>query len=355
MDSELGLFPWKDFDHDQPLSRPSRKYAPRQVQITGRSRLKLSYGRAGNVMLKSSEWPELSFPEEEARALRNAYSRANVILEYGSGGSTVLAANMSGKFVVSVESDRRWAQRLQSHIDAENTASPAIVYHADIGPTGDWGRPLDDAYWPRFHIYPLAIWSQPFFRHPDVVLIDGRFRTACFITVLARITRPVIVLFDDYRERKPYHTVEQWVEPHQMVGRMALFDVRPGLVEVNDIASFNEALAQVTYSKRKTFYDLSAVEANRQRIEDRFHEVETLKSENRQLEMDLSEQQAQIIYLNSQKYQLEQNISECRKRIKKTIKWSVLVGAPVILLLSPIILCFLAVKQIKESVFSKLR
>lgn len=39
--------------------------------------------------------PALSFPPAEAEAVRRAYA-AEVVLEYGSGGSTVLAAAMPG-------------------------------------------------------------------------------------------------------------------------------------------------------------------------------------------------------------------------------------------------------------------
>lgn len=41
-------------------------------------------------------------PPAEAEALRMAYEEAEVILEYGSGGSTVVAAELPGKHVTSV-------------------------------------------------------------------------------------------------------------------------------------------------------------------------------------------------------------------------------------------------------------
>jgi hypothetical protein len=56
--------------------------------------------------------PELTLPEAEAATIRAAYERAGVILEYGSGGSTVLGAEL-GKRVLSVESDKAWAQMMR--------------------------------------------------------------------------------------------------------------------------------------------------------------------------------------------------------------------------------------------------
>ena len=169
--------------------------------------------------------PELSFPEEEGSFLRGAYEQARVILEYGSGGSTVLAASMPGKLVFSVESDRRWAQDLQFHLDAGGYPSPVVVHHADIGETGSWGRPLHPRQWTRFHHYPMDIWDKPWFRHPDLVLIDGRFRTACFAMTRLRIEKPVTVLFDDYAGRARSHMVEEFGGAPRMVGRMAVFEL----------------------------------------------------------------------------------------------------------------------------------
>jgi predicted O-methyltransferase YrrM len=66
-----------------------------------------------------------------------------VILEYGSGGSTVLASEMPGKTVFSVDSDRRWARNLQSYLDQAETNSPVHLHHSSIGKTGKWCRPVD--------------------------------------------------------------------------------------------------------------------------------------------------------------------------------------------------------------------
>jgi hypothetical protein len=171
--------------------------------------------------------PVLSMTEDEAREIRIAYRTARVILEYGSGGSTMVASRLPGKLVFSVESDPNWARQVQLAIDARNLPSPAILYPVDIGPVGLWGRPVDTRDWKKFYDYPSRIWSEPFFRHPDVVLIDGRFRAACLAVTLSRITRPVTVLFDDYARRPAYHVVEDLVGRPRKAGRMAVFEVDP--------------------------------------------------------------------------------------------------------------------------------
>lgn len=192
-------------------------------------------------------WPELSFPLEEMQLVRRVYDSAHIILEYGSGGSTILASEQPAKLVFSVESDHAWAIRLQHEIDLRNLPSPALVYHVDIGPTGNWGRPLSPEAWTRFYRYPLAIWDEPFFRQPDVVLIDGRFRPACLMAVLLRTQKPVTVLFDDYTERPAYHSVEAFLKPTEMVGRMAVFDVEPRPFDPSETGAIMDHFFRATY------------------------------------------------------------------------------------------------------------
>lgn len=196
----------------------------------------------------------LTFPAAEADFLTKAYAQAKVILEYGSGGSTKLAASQPGKLVFSVESDLNWARRLQQEIDADAPPSPAILYPVDIGPTGEWGRPLTPEHWHRFHHYPLSIWEEPFFRHPDLVLIDGRFRTACFLITCLKITKPVTLLFDDYVNRPLYHQVEEIAAPVKTVGRMAQFDLTPGLIGLDRIGLILDLINRATYAKHTPNY-----------------------------------------------------------------------------------------------------
>ncbi|NYS26222.1 hypothetical protein HUK65_14600 [Rhodobacteraceae bacterium 2376] len=191
---------------------------------------------------------ELTFPAAEAAHLRAAQAGAGVILEYGSGGSTWVAARLPGKMIFSVESDRAWALRLQLALDRARLPSPVVVHHVDIGPTGAWGRPRSDAAWAQFHRYPLDIWDQPFFRHPDLVLIDGRFRAACLASVALRITRPVTVLFDDYTDRPAYHTVERFAQPVRTIGRMAEFALVPGMIGAADLTSVIGFYARASYA-----------------------------------------------------------------------------------------------------------
>lgn len=177
----------------------------------------------------------VSMPDAEAAHLLEAYRQARVILEYGSGGSTRVASQMPGKYVLSVESDRKWARNLRREIAAAQPKSPVTVHYVDIGTTAAWGRVTDDSHWRDFHRYSNGIWDEPFFRHPDVVLIDGRFRVACLMTAMLRTQRPLRVLFDDYADREKYHRAEMVTRPRRMIGRMAEFHITPGMIRPQDM------------------------------------------------------------------------------------------------------------------------
>jgi predicted O-linked N-acetylglucosamine transferase (SPINDLY family)/glycosyltransferase involved in cell wall biosynthesis len=171
--------------------------------------------------------PENSFPSEVAELVINTYSSANTILEYGTGGSTIIAANMTGKTVYGVENDREWAANMSRVIEKENFANKPLIHYVDIGETGKWAKPLNKDKWKSYPSYATSIWKHEEFQDPDVVLIDGRLRTSCLLWVLKKAKKKTTVLFDDYKERPYYHVVERLIKPEKIVGRMAVFYVDP--------------------------------------------------------------------------------------------------------------------------------
>jgi hypothetical protein len=173
------------------------------------------------------ERPVLTLPGAEADALRAAYQAAAVILEYGTGGSTTVAAELPGRTVFSVESSEPWLDKMMEWFNQNPPKARLNLHLANIGKTRDWGFPVDHKGIYRWSGYPVSVWEREDFQHPDTVLIDGRFRLACALTVLFRITRPVTVLIDDYIDRPGYHKIETLVGAAEMVGRMARFTFTP--------------------------------------------------------------------------------------------------------------------------------
>lgn len=179
--------------------------------------------------------PVLTLPPEEAKVLRSAYATANVILEYGSGGSTAIAAAMPDKTIFSVENDIGWSKNLQKWFTDFPPAANVNIHTVNIGPTREWGLPADESGWRKYYHYPTSVWDRPDFKHPDLILIDGRFRAACFVTAALRITEPVTVLWDDYLTRRAYHEVERYIPKTSLHGRMARFDLTPGTLSLDNL------------------------------------------------------------------------------------------------------------------------
>ena len=187
--------------------------------------------------------PELTLPDAEAKAVRASYAAADTILEYGAGGSTVMAAEMAGKRVFSIESDKAWVGKMKAWFKAHPPVADVHVIHAEIGPTVDWGHPQDDRSWKRFARYPLSIWEGARLGQPDVVLVDGRFRIGCALATAFHTQKPLELLFDDYKNREHYHAVEKFIgAPTEMIGRLARFNVKPTPVPVDRLLRVIKAM-----------------------------------------------------------------------------------------------------------------
>jgi protein O-GlcNAc transferase len=161
---------------------------------------------------------KIMMPKMEASRLNQEYQRAGRILEFGTGGSTCLASEL-GKTVFSVESDRNWADQVAS-------VSGAKIHYVDIGPTKDLGYPADRSQIHKWIDYPMNVWERNDFEHPDLILVDGRFRVACFLVAAMRIRKPTRVLFDDFH-RAEYQVVSRLFPAKEMCGRLAVFDLEP--------------------------------------------------------------------------------------------------------------------------------
>lgn len=146
--------------------------------------------------------------------------RARRYMEFGSGGSTVLASRMVEK-VATVESDPLWIGRvLREAGENRNRIHPILV---DVGPVGALGYPSDTrtrALWPNYHEEPWGRLGRTDF---DLYLVDGRFRVACFLQVLLRAKPDARILVHDYRPRPHYHVMERVGRLEREVGSLALF------------------------------------------------------------------------------------------------------------------------------------
>jgi hypothetical protein len=138
----------------------------------------------------------------EKRLFAKYLDSANNYFEFGSGGSTVWAAARPNiQTITSIESDSKYCKIVQ---DAAPRANVQWVY---IGHVKDCGNPSDRSQIERWHNYYDSYADRQV--EPDLVLIDGRFRVACALTVFfhSNTNEKQIVMIHDFRVRPYYHSI----------------------------------------------------------------------------------------------------------------------------------------------------
>lgn len=160
--------------------------------------------------------------------LQKKLGDCKVFLEFGAGGSTIFAAKQGVSSIFSVESDRSFLAAVSDRLTQNEGMQPQFFpVFVDLGPTGDWGFPTDKSTSDKWPNYCVKVWEDLRLNdnHPDVVLIDGRFRVACFLSCLVFAREGCTILFDDYVDRPNYHVIEKFLMPVSTAGRMAEFIV----------------------------------------------------------------------------------------------------------------------------------
>ena len=185
----------------------------------------------GNRVRRFDVPMEPHFDEYSTQYFRDQLSKARNYLEYGSGGSTILANQMVTN-LVSVDSDASFLADVRRKLSETDRRAMAKLIHVNIGLTVDWGMPVFTKPTARrvrrWEEYAKAPWR--YFRtigqQPDLILVDGRFRVACVLESLLCLSplSETKILLDDYIDRPEYSVIEQFADV-EMVGRMAV--VRP--------------------------------------------------------------------------------------------------------------------------------
>lgn len=162
------------------------------------------------------------FPVEERELFESLLETTDHYLEFGGGSSTISALSSGIARVTTLDSDGALLTTLQEVFpvvrrDASQVFEPMRLSAPAIGP---WGYPLGNRKTDFPRQYRTILAGLP---PADLVLIDGRYRVACFLEVLRNLTQPVVVLWDDYAVREEYHVVESVVGKPELVGRMGKF------------------------------------------------------------------------------------------------------------------------------------
>jgi len=150
--------------------------------------------------------------------------RCNRYFEFGSGGSTKVAARY-GKTIFGVESDKEWVTHLKHEV-----GPLCAVEYVDIGPTKEWGYPVDSSCQSLFKNYSESILKHS--EYFDFILVDGRFRVACAANAVLHTLQNSIdpgkthIFIHDFWDRPHYHGVLDILEEVERAETAGVFRIR---------------------------------------------------------------------------------------------------------------------------------
>ena len=164
--------------------------------------------------------PEGAMPAPETHKLMELLTTSRSFLEFGAGGSTLLALSSRCSRVTSVETDGALGSFLERLASVANTPHYEchVVLPEILGPWGhDYTPQPSEPVGARYVGLGAAATS------PSLVLVDGRFRVACALSSAKNAKNAVTILMDDYGDRPEYFVVADYLGAPDMVGRMAVF------------------------------------------------------------------------------------------------------------------------------------
>ena len=170
--------------------------------------------------------PMMSKPEIEL--FKRYIGAARRYLEFGSGGSTYLAAlNPLIEYIASVEGLELWINKCSKLKQIKRLmANNKLAFHyIDYNAGDDCGKPQNNEKAQMFNVYSDIVTNYPP-RTFDTILIDGRFRVACALKAYDFIDNKARIMFHDYISRPEYKVVEEFFTVVESVDSMAVLQKR---------------------------------------------------------------------------------------------------------------------------------
>lgn len=167
---------------------------------------------------------KISMPTLETYIFKQIIDNSDYILEYGSGGSTIYTGDSDAKAIITVENDKEFLNKVISEYNHEGPK--LFPVHVYVGETKMWGYPINKDFEHKWPDYPVAPWkvAKENDISPDTIIIDGRFRVACFLYSIGHAEKGTTIFWDDYVNRDSYHVVEEICKPIKTYGRAAIFE-----------------------------------------------------------------------------------------------------------------------------------
>ena len=169
--------------------------------------------------------PQMS--EAKIQLLQDSFNRSSNYLEYGMGESSLLAAQNSLQNIISIDSREDCVASVQEAIANCPYSGNIHLMHANLGSTSAQGIPANEVMvknWPQYYSSPWVEYRN-LGHTPDLILINGRFQTSCFLYSILLCKTGTRILWNDYLNRSEHHFVENTLLPKGVVDDMAIFTV----------------------------------------------------------------------------------------------------------------------------------
>ena len=178
--------------------------------------------------------------------LQKLFKSSKIILEYGSGNST-LYANKINKIIFSVESDKGFYEYLKHKIITKN------YYFVDFGLVHFYSVPFFENFRKEYLKKKSKEYSKKILTDlkknksfPDLILIDGRYRVLCALQIYKFIKKNKLfktkIIFDDYKNRKQYHIVKKFYKV-KIFEDMALLRFKKTSINVDNLIKKNLSIS----------------------------------------------------------------------------------------------------------------
>lgn len=195
-----------------------------------------------SIRNKSAADYDFIMTAKERKCFEKYVLKSKNYLEYGLGGSTIFYLRNSRGKVCSVEANSSWLEFMRrKNVIAKNEAKGRLeIFQVDIGPTKEWGYPVNDYARERFPDYSDAVFGRKEVKY-DLILIDGRFRIACVLAALIHQGKNnPIVAIHDFWFTDSYHVVLKYLEVVEKADTLGIFRLKQGVKCEELIADYDK-------------------------------------------------------------------------------------------------------------------
>jgi hypothetical protein len=156
-------------------------------------------------------------------------------IEYGMGGSTILALTKSQAKICSIESSESWCEEMRKFkIIRDHENGRLTIRNIAIGETKEWGYPVSTDNSEKFSNYSKAPYELEDLRNADLILVDGRFRVACCLMAILKCNSDVRIFVHDYSKRISYNIIEKYCDIVDFAETLYLFKPKKN-INIKDV------------------------------------------------------------------------------------------------------------------------